>query len=168
MRNVQNDETPSKHISSENKPPTTASCSAAARNAIHLQYAITHDGLVGLCDIHCSVCSDKQQELDLSPASANAGDNETADAAAGASGSAASSGTSLSRRGSSAGSSSHLHHSFIKKKPSKKLAPMSQIPGIKQPSKQHQSKRANGVLPKYGVQGANADLLNEVRWCTTT
>jgi hypothetical protein len=39
---------------------------------------------------------------------------------------------------------------------------MSQIPGIKQPPKAHQSKRANGVLPKYGVQGANADLLNEV------
>ena len=66
------------------------------------------------------------------------------------------SGTSLTRRGSLSS------HSFIRKMTNKKLAPMSQIPGIKQASKQHQSKKSSGVVPKYGVHVSNPDVLNEV------
>ena len=64
--------------------------------------------------------------------------------------------TSLQRRASSGS----FRQSLSKKKPGKKTAPMSHIPGIR-PSKHH-AKRHNGVLPKYGVHPANADLLAEV------
>jgi len=64
--------------------------------------------------------------------------------------------TNLQRR-ASAGS---FRQSLSKKKPGKKTAPMSYIPGIR-PSKHH-AKRFNGVLPKYGVHPANAYQLTEV------
>jgi len=105
---------------------------------------------------------DKQQDVDLSSTSATTGDDvrRTSSVVAPLT-TAAAIATNLQRR-ASAGS---FRQSLSKKKPGKKTAPMSYIPGIR-PSKHH-AKRFNGVLPKYGVQPTNADQLAEVscRYC---
>jgi len=70
---------------------------------------------------------------------------------------------SAAQRRASAGS--FRQSLLFKKKPltgGKKTAPMSYITGIRPPSSKHHAKRFNGVLPKYGVQPANADQLAEV------